>query len=425
MLMKRNIFRDSRGVAMTEYAFLLVLIAMVALASVARFGEANRNLFQSVADYLGVVVNDGIPEPIYRELPPVPVNNTAPITTNPTDNSEIPDNTSTSYAIAVDTSEANTFEVGNDDDWWQLEVQALSDLYITLGGENLGSGAANFVDLMLMDETGSAISSLAYGNPTALMANRVEPGTYYISAASRNTSSVGGYRVAVQEVFDTPTAIDQDNTVLFLDNPFEEDMLLGDNTDTFSFSLLSDEDVLFSVPATPFNKRLSILDDTGSVLSISGNSLGANGVLVTDLPAGDYYARIERLSGAGTYEATVRAVDDIPSAAAVRSGAQAQEVAIGDTVESELFIGEAGDMYTFTVASNGTPVTFAVSTPGFLSEIYLYGTDATTVLDTDISGSSGTPEPVSATLNAGTYYVGIERRNSSSIGTYTLTSSTP
>lgn len=422
----KRIVKSSKGIAMTEYAFILVLVVLVALGAVTRFGQATSGLYDDIAEYLGYAIERGQTDVTYRVLEPYPENDTTPIASNPTDGSDIPANVSSPFAIAVDTSDTNAFETGGDDDWWQLSVQATSELQMILTGEDIGSGAAGLVNLIIRDDTGAALTSMDFGSTAAHVVNRVEPGMYFIDAQSRNSTSIGGYRLTVNEIFDVPYAIDMDNTLFSVGSVVREEIQLGDEGDSWMFILPEEGDVAFTLFNGPsLNKEMDILDSGGSVLAASNNSFGDTGGVVTDLPAGLYYARIRSLSGTGAYEMRVRSVEDVPSQAAVVGGATAPTVVIGDTVAGELFMGEDGDMYQFAVAANGTPVTFALSTPGYLGEIYLYDSNGTTVLDDDISGSSGAPEPVTAVLNAGTYFVGVERRNASSMGPYTLTSSTP
>lgn len=49
----RNIFRAEAGATMLEYALLVCLISLVALAGVARLGVGARDTFEDVGSHLG------------------------------------------------------------------------------------------------------------------------------------------------------------------------------------------------------------------------------------------------------------------------------------------------------------------------------------------------------------------------------------
>ena len=133
---------------------------------------------------------------------------------------------------------------------------------------------------------------------------------------------------------------------------------------------------------------------------------------------------MERASGYSAYNMLLQSVDDISSLAQVQSGANANTLTLNSSaITSTLYAGETGDLHEVVVNSSGT-LSMRVTSLGLLAEMRIY--DATyNQLNFDISSSSGSSTTISAAVSPGTYYFEVRRRNSSSIGDYTVQATMP
>lgn len=426
----KKFLKSQKAAAMGEYAFLLVLIGLAVMPFVLRFGEANRTLFDDIAAYLdGTVNNPEQTETVYiylDELEPFPQNDTTPITTNP-NTGDIPSGSCGAWAIAVDTSDTSHFESGGDSDWWLLNVQAKSDLQFILQGEDLedGNGAADLVNLTLRDIDGNALSSMRYGDPASHVQNQVEPGQYCIDAQSRNGSSVGGYRLTVNEISDIPYQIHEDNTAIGYDVIGTEEFQAGDQGDAWSIYVPEETDLVIRAYGGNANRRVRLITEDGTSLGTSSNSASIAARTWNNVEPGQYYVRVERLSGYDSYNLLIQSVDDLPSLYGVETlGEEPNTVVLnGPTETSTLYAGEYGDMHAVEVTSPGT-LYFDVTSLGFLTNMRLYDSDFNE-LDFDISSSNGSVERVSTSATPGTYYLRITRRNGDSVGDYTVQARMP
>lgn len=426
----KNFLKSQKAAAMGEYAFLLVLIGLAVLPFVFRFGVANQTLFNDISRYInGTVVDPAQQEIVYvylDDLDPLPQNDTTPITTNPT-TGDIPSGSCGTWAIAVDTSDTSHFEVGGDSDWWLLEVQAKSDLQFILQGEDLGDGqgAADLVEFTLRDFSGAALSTMRYGNPAYHLQNDVEPGQYCLHAESRNSGSVGGYRLSVNEVYDIPYDITDRNTVLTFDTIGTEEFQLGDQGDAWEFYVPETTDVVARAYGGSANRRIRLLDDQGNSLAVTANSTSIAAVTWNDLEPGTYYARVERASGYDAYNMLIQSVDDLASRSQVQGGAEANELTLNASpITSTLYAGETGDLHEVTVTSSGT-LSMNVTSLGLLTEMRIYNSSFSQLGGYEVSSSNGSTETHTASVTPGTYYLEVRRRNSSSIGDYTLQATMP
>ena len=212
----------------------------------------------------------------------------------------------------------------------------------------------------------------------------LDAGTYYISVAGRYSYTTGEYELSVAGVSATAVTVGI---------PVSGSISAAGEVDLYSFTLVSPSFVTIQTTGSTYGR---LYDSAGISLEHPTNE-------------GD------RFLGAGTYYISVGGDTNANYSLSVTYAATA--VTLGTTVSGSISERREVDWYSFTLAS---PSAVTIETTGSTDTVGRLYNSAGIRLETDDNGGTGNNFWIERDLVAGTYYIRVAGRYSSTTGGYSL-----
>ncbi|NGZ28194.1 MAG: hypothetical protein G8345_15040, partial [Magnetococcales bacterium] len=299
--------------------------------------------------------------------------------------------------------------VGNADpnDFYRFTVGANTNVNILLGG--LMSDA----DIELLDGSGSVIIGSYLGGTSAeSITEQLASGTYFISVNQfyGDTSynlTLSGFAASTDE---NDTRTDAQNLGA-LTGLINLDGWLGstDTVDFYRFNLSASSNININLGGLVSDVDLQLQSASGSVLFTSSQGGASPENIVTSLLAGTYYLAVNRVWGNTGYNLQVGAA----AVASDNNNTTLLAQNLGNLSGSQTLYGWVGtsdsvDFFRFTLGGQSN-VNLLLNGMTSDADLYLHNAAGTVLFSSTMGGSS--PESLTQTLNAGTYYVRVQQYN--------------
>ncbi|MDY6802967.1 MAG: pre-peptidase C-terminal domain-containing protein [Cyanobacteriota bacterium] len=307
------------------------------------------------------------------------------------------------------------------DDYYSFTLAQTSAVNLGLTGMN---GSADIA--LYSSEQNWLGSSSNSGNADEAISRNLEAGTYYVvvdgfgvGADYNLTASATALVDSAGNAFETA----RDLGAISAAQTFADWVGDVDDRDYYKFSVGANSSVSLNLSGLAANADLYLYDSDRDWVDSSQNSDAASEAITANLPAGTYYARVDRSSGHTNYNLDLSATPLTYSRANLVGNTEPQTKNIGalgavqtftDFVGSQYDIAtDKEDFYEFTLPEDAT-VNLSLGGLSANADLTLRNSEGSWI--TDSSNFSNIAEAITRNLVAGTYIVEVESIDDASTG---------
>jgi hypothetical protein len=299
----------------------------------------------------------------------------------------------TDYVGSIDTN-----------DYYRFSVSDRSSLNLVVNGMSANA------DVQFLDSNGNVLQSSTNAGTTAESISRtLNAGTYYVRVFPVNGSNTNYTLDLTARLMDNAgNTLDTARNIGSLSGTrtFNDAVNTSDTNDYYRFNLTNNSNFSLTLNGLGADANVQLLNSTGSVISSSTNTGKTSESISATLNAGDYFVRVFPNGSISTNYQISLTANAVPTDGAGNTLSTARNlgtlVDATQTMSDAVGTGDTDDYYRFSLLNNSN---FSLALNGLSNDADLRLLDRNgNFIKSSLNGGTNA-ESISATLNAGDYFV--------------------
>jgi Calpain family cysteine protease/Bacterial pre-peptidase C-terminal domain len=290
------------------------------------------------------------------------------------------------------------------DDYYRFSVSDRSSLNLTVNGMSANA------DVQFLDRNGNVLQSSTNTGTTAESIGRtIDAGTYYVRVFPVDGSNTNYNLDLTARLMDNAgNAIETARNIGSLSgtHTFNDAVNTSDTNDYYRFNLTNNSNFSLTLNGLGADANVQLFDSAGSVLRSSTNTGKTAESISATLNVGDYFVRVFPNGNISTNYQISLTANAVPVDGAGNTLSTARNLGIlvdsTQTMSDSVGTSDTNDYYRFSLLNNSN---FSLALNGLSNDadVQLLDRNGNFIKSSESGGS--TAESISATLNAGDYFV--------------------